>query len=757
MAPTVTVTGAPVQEYVLKVASRCNLACDHCYVYADPGQDWLRLPVVIEPATVRAAAARIAEHAQLHGQRQVSVILHGGEPLLVGAARLARILADLRSAIDPVAELQIHVQSNGIRLSPEFCEVLAEHDVKVGISLDGDELANDRHRKFANGAGSHRQVRQALALLRTPEYRALYGGLLCTVDLANDPIRVYRALLREAPPRIDFLLPHGTWDQPPARSTATDYADWLLAIFDCWSADGRPVPVRIFDSILALKAGRGSGTESLGPDADSVAVIETDGTWEQVDSLKVVSELAARTGLDVWQHSVDEVIGHNRDGREAELCATCRSCAVVDVCGGGLYAHRFGRGNGFDNPSVYCADLLHLIPRVESPHERTSFAAAREVQGLPDAELAELAGGRPSAGSLARLNDLQYALDRVLIAEVAKVAASADGAGVALWGRLAELERESPAAVRAVLGYPFVRVRIRHLLKNTVPQREGAPEVLAAVVAAVAVRAGTGAAVEVPVRQRTLVLPGIGTLDLAGLTGFEEAEVIAVEPGAAGFEVRSGRDRMPVRWEAGTEGPAGWTRVRTASNNPGLHLDDVNPDRGCFRHPVAPRLTEAAAERWLAALDLARELLRVNDSGLERAVGALVGVVTPMLVAPGRPARASSAREAFGAVALGDPEPAAATLAALLVRQVAWSTVVAVHEVCPLTTPEGNKSGRVPALAGLSARIATADWARVVGKSGTIDHLDPDNDRLGDELDRYHGWSEAGRVLLAGLRERAAR
>ena len=50
----------------------------------------------------------------------------------------------------------------------------------------------------------------------------------------------------------------------------------------------------------------------------------------------------------------------------AGLCQTCRECPVVGSCGGGLYTHRYRTGSGFDNPSVYCADLLALISHVGS-------------------------------------------------------------------------------------------------------------------------------------------------------------------------------------------------------------------------------------------------------------------------------------------------------------------------------------------------------------------------------------------------------
>ena len=88
--------------------------------------------------------------------------------------------------------------------------------------------------------------------------RRLHAGILCTIDIANDPVAVYRAMVAERPPRIDLLLPHATWDSPPPRpdglarpSAASDsaYAAWLTEIYDAWNADGRPFGIRLFDSI----------------------------------------------------------------------------------------------------------------------------------------------------------------------------------------------------------------------------------------------------------------------------------------------------------------------------------------------------------------------------------------------------------------------------------------------------------------------------------------------------------------------------
>ena len=49
-----------VSQYVLKVCSRCDLACDHCYVYEHADQSWRAKPKTIAAATARQAARRIA-------------------------------------------------------------------------------------------------------------------------------------------------------------------------------------------------------------------------------------------------------------------------------------------------------------------------------------------------------------------------------------------------------------------------------------------------------------------------------------------------------------------------------------------------------------------------------------------------------------------------------------------------------------------------------------------------------------------------
>jgi uncharacterized protein len=380
----------PFRQFVLKIYSRCNLACRYCYVYELEDQSWRNQPRVMSAGTVRAAVARIAEHARAHGLAQVRVILHGGEPLLAGPAFIQNLADRVRDALSVTAAVDLVVQTNGIRLDETMLTVLRHNAVRVGVSLDGDQAATDRHRQYRGGRGSYRAVTRGLDLLRDDRYRASYAGLLCTVGLDNDPVQTYEALIAYEPPMIDFLLPHGTWSSPPPSrrpDTSTPYADWLLAVFDRWrAAPKQETSIRLFDAIISLLLGGPGTTEVVGLGPADTIVIDTDGSIRQIDALSAAYENAASTGLDVRRHALDAALDHPttvaRQLGRAALSPVCQTCGVRDVCGGGFYPHRYRAGEGFRNPSVYCADLLRLITAIREyvVSETARLATVTSVQ-----------------------------------------------------------------------------------------------------------------------------------------------------------------------------------------------------------------------------------------------------------------------------------------------------------------------------------------------------------------------------------------
>ncbi|MFB4297723.1 FxsB family cyclophane-forming radical SAM/SPASM peptide maturase [Actinomadura sp. NTSP31] len=362
----------PFSEVVVKIHGRCNLACDYCYVYEGADQTWRTRPAAMPAEVVAATAARLGEHARDHALAKVSVVLHGGEPLLAGRTAIAEAVGRFRAAVPASCAVEVTTQTNGVLLTDAMLSTLEAHDVGVAVSLDGDREGHDRHRLRANGRGSHADVMRGLKRL-AGSHRRLYRGLLCTVDLDNDPVGTYEALLETEPPRIDFLLPHGTWTAPPPRRPAggsdAPYAEWLIRVFDRWyHAPRKETGVRLFEEILNLLLGAQSRSENIGLSPVAMVVVDTDGTLQQVDTLKTSYAGAPETGLTVFGGSLDDALRHpgvvaRQIGADA-LSDTCKACAIRDICGGGAYAHRYREGRGYLNPSVYCPDLMALISHI---------------------------------------------------------------------------------------------------------------------------------------------------------------------------------------------------------------------------------------------------------------------------------------------------------------------------------------------------------------------------------------------------------
>lgn len=351
----------PFRQFIVKVHSRCNLSCTYCYVFEMADQGWRGLPKRMSRATAEVTVERIAEHARQHGLPGVEVILHGGEPLLAGAQLLTELVESLYAQVP--ARVSVCVQTNGTLLDRPMLQALKRLGIRIGVSLDGDAEATGLHRRYANGRNSFEDIAAGLSLLASPEFRDIYSGILCTIDVRNDPVATYETLLKFNPPVLDLLLPHANWSCPPP---GTGYADWLISVFERWYSAPEPETwIRVFAELIQLVLGQPGAVEGLGLLPSTLVVVETDGSIKQLDSLSSAYPGAADTGLHVSSDTFDAALDHpttvaRQIGTDA-LSPQCQVCPVMEVCGGGLYPHRYRSGTGFRNPSVYCDDLMRLI------------------------------------------------------------------------------------------------------------------------------------------------------------------------------------------------------------------------------------------------------------------------------------------------------------------------------------------------------------------------------------------------------------
>lgn len=359
----------PFHTFLIKVASLCNLNCAYCYVYSSPDDSFKWKPKFIETSTVELAARRIQEHAERHGLEDVTIVFHGGEPLLIGSERFEEFVRIISTTIR--CKINWGLQTNGTLLNETFVRIFHQYGFRIGLSIDGAEAHNDRFRLYHNGKSSYIDVIKGLELVKShPQWETIFGGVLIVIDLRNDPVDVLESVVGLGVKSANLLLPDAHHDAPPARTgtSGTEYGQWLYQFFRAWYQKHPELEVLFFEEIVTMMLGGISGSEELGAKSVDLIVIEANGDLEAVDTLKIVGRSATSLGLNLSNASFDDALEHpavySRMSGYTALCRECRKCEYLNNCGGGYIPHRYGRGNGFINPSVYCEDLKYLFKRM---------------------------------------------------------------------------------------------------------------------------------------------------------------------------------------------------------------------------------------------------------------------------------------------------------------------------------------------------------------------------------------------------------
>lgn len=363
----------PIDTVLIKAASRCNINCRYCYVYNMGDTSWATLPKQMSRATIAATARSLGElsHDQ---QRRFAVVLHGGEPLLLGYENLVFLLATLRKALP--FEYPVSIQTNGMLMTQDILDVCSDFRASLAISIDGPRYVHDRHRVGHQGEGTYDSVLQGIERLRKhPDTDFLYAGLLAVIDPTSDPHVIYDFFKTLDAPSVDFLYRDGNHSRLPYGKKSfysTEYGRWLANLLDLYLADTNPIPIRLLDDMIKLVLGGAGSKEGMGSTMFGIVIIDTDGTVTKNDTLKSAFMGADRFARhwSVHTHRLTEVANSSEfamyHALQRPTAATCLSCPQLGVCGGGMPVHRWRDDNGYDNPSVYCADQLLLIAHIRN-------------------------------------------------------------------------------------------------------------------------------------------------------------------------------------------------------------------------------------------------------------------------------------------------------------------------------------------------------------------------------------------------------
>lgn len=360
-----------LETVLVKVASRCNINCSYCYVYHMGDTGWKDLPRQISYETIDAISNALSNLSGKQ-QRPFAVVLHGGEPLLLGFTKLEYLIFSLRDALPD--ECSISLQTNGILIDKKILDLCSDTRTTISISLDGPKVVHDKNRVGHTGSGTYEKVLLGLNLLiNHPDSEFLFTGLLAVIDPESDPVKIYNFFKKLNPPSVDFIYRDGNHSRLPFGKKSlqsTEYGQWITKLLDVYLNDSNPLKIRILDDLIKLMLG-GKGTkDGVGLTNYGVLIVDTDGIITKNDTLKSSFDRADKflTNWSVQTHELSEVLSseefveyHTSQRPSSEICQVCPE---LNICGGGMTLHRWQEETGYDNPSVYCADQKYLINHI---------------------------------------------------------------------------------------------------------------------------------------------------------------------------------------------------------------------------------------------------------------------------------------------------------------------------------------------------------------------------------------------------------
>lgn len=131
---------------IIKPNYCCNFRCKYCYLSNETKQKSQLFDISFAKQIVGLLKQ------QLHGKprRKLTIIWHGGEPMLWGIDNYREIWAYMQQALAGY-EVQNSMQTNLSLVNDEWIDLFLQYDVHVGFSLDGTQKIHDYQRVDANG------------------------------------------------------------------------------------------------------------------------------------------------------------------------------------------------------------------------------------------------------------------------------------------------------------------------------------------------------------------------------------------------------------------------------------------------------------------------------------------------------------------------------------------------------------------------------------------------------------------------------
>lgn len=352
-------TRGPLELLVIQPTPFCNLDCSYCYL-PDRLSRRRMAPELLDLVFQRVFASGLV-------QGPFTIIWHAGEPLVLPPSFYEEAIGlteKYNQARVPVAQ---SFQTNATLIDLDWCAFFKEHDVRLGVSVDGPAFLHDRCRRTRRGDGTHQRVMEGIRLLQ--RHLVPFSVITVLTEQSLDyPDELYDFYCQERIERVGFNIEE---IEGPNRSSSLQgdgvpqrFARFLSRFFDLVQGGTWPMDVREFGIASALKSGLPPGpphTQETVPFA--ILNVDCEGRFSTF-SPELLGMSSAQYGDfylgRVQEQTFDSILASDKfRSIEREVAAGIRlcqeTCSYFAWCGGGAPANKYFENGSFDSTeTLFC-------------------------------------------------------------------------------------------------------------------------------------------------------------------------------------------------------------------------------------------------------------------------------------------------------------------------------------------------------------------------------------------------------------------
>ena len=220
---------------IFKPTSRCNLRCKYCYA----ARERECFDSVVSQNEAKRAFDWVRRYCEELNVKDLTVIWHGGEPLIMGKDYIERCIDYYTSIHDSIGvRVRNQVQTNLTLATDEFVPLLKRSfDSRVGFSLD----YNSNTRLFANGTDATPVILDNAMRLKDEGVNLGAISMLTArnVGCVKEIYDWFKGM--GIPFRLNRMFPTSLNETNIADSvSAEQYANAVCELFDIWLDDPEP-------------------------------------------------------------------------------------------------------------------------------------------------------------------------------------------------------------------------------------------------------------------------------------------------------------------------------------------------------------------------------------------------------------------------------------------------------------------------------------------------------------------------------------